>query len=292
LEAELVLSDHESDRFRQLDSVLSEATTGKALFVVTYGPLVLKQIRYLRKATSNPILYYAQSFGWPQLRGMLPNSYSIPPEVPIVCNSRYVLAQWNLHAPGNKTAYIPPPISPCFRFVEGDRDIDVLLQVRKMSKYCLKQLVPSLLSEGLNVLQIENWITQPELASLLNRTKVFLYVGNFFQRRKWNQYPMGEGLGLPPLEALACGCIVGSNLLGGVNDFLTPEKNAIKVLLNDPKKDAKNIVNAVQGYRSNALSSQSIASQYSEKRIAAEWHDLLLRWYPHDCASSAGSRHE
>jgi glycosyltransferase involved in cell wall biosynthesis len=58
-------------------------------------------------------------------------------------------------------------------------------------------------------------LTDLELAELYRSHHIFVYCSRF------------EGWGLPPLEAMACGCAVVTTNVGGVPEYARPYKNAI-----------------------------------------------------------------
>ena len=241
---------------------------GDVLFFVSWGPLVEKHVKLIRSHNPNArIIYYAQSFGW---------GVRVPARVPIVCVSRYVMAQFALHAPENYCAYIPPPLNPCFMFGRSARDIDILAHARKQNEYCLQKLVPALQKENLRIEVLRDWIPQEKFAALLNRAKIFLYVTAPHKAGFFKKLP-GEGFGLPALEALACGALVGSNLLGGVTDFLTPGENCIKLQNGNLAQDIAQIKTALAEYDKNAaqLESEKIIEFYSANACASRWIKFL-----------------
>lgn len=237
-----------------------------SIFMVTWGPLVASHIQLIRRHAPNArIIYYAQSFGW---------NIKIPPRIPIVCVSRYVMSQWALRTQENFITYIPPPLNPVFRNENKKRDIDILVHTRKQNEYCLKKLLPALQPTSYKLQAIYNWIPQEQFAALLNRTKLFLYLTGAHKAGLFRKLP-AEGFGLPALEALACGAIVGSNLLGGVTDFLTPGENCIKLQNGDVDFDLKQIEDALKNFRLDNESAERMLSPYQMETVAEKWRDLF-----------------
>jgi glycosyltransferase involved in cell wall biosynthesis len=96
------------------------------------------------------------------------------------------------------------------------RPIDVLVQERKNSRYVLERLVPELRRAGLRVEVQSGWVD--DLVDLFNDATVVLYDSADY----WRGRGVSEGFGLPPLEALACGCVVFSSLNHALADTLDP----------------------------------------------------------------------
>ena len=80
----------------------------------------------------------------------------------------------------------------------------------------LKQLVPALQARGLRVEVQAGWVD--DLVDLFNSAKVVLYDSADY----WRGRGVSEGFGLPPLEALACGCVVFSSFNHALADTLDP----------------------------------------------------------------------
>lgn len=249
----------------------SDDSTKNTLCVVTWGPLVENHISMIRKNLPHAkILFYAQSFGW---------GIKVPAGIPIVCVSRFVMSQWALYSKGNFVGYVPPALSENFSHTavqapinEPPRTIDVLVHTRKQNSYCLNELLPALKKTGLAIHAIDEWIDQDQFANLLAQSKIFLYCTALHKAGFFRRLP-GEGFGLPPLEALAKGCTVASNLLGGVSDFLTPGVNCIKVETGSVEKDVNSITRGVQNFQ--AVYDKQLLEQYSAEGVKNTWLIIL-----------------
>ncbi len=212
----LVPTEVVTERQRQpdlpfLDDLLrSEPAPGPALWIVSWGFDVPRQLRRLR---GRPVAYHAHSSGY---------GFSLPPGVPVLAVSRNTLGHWGDRAPRQPLFLVPNALEP--RWLDrGDRGaalrsrpIDVLVQERKTSAYVLQQLVPALRARGLRVEVQSGWVD--DLVDLFNSTRVVLYDSADY----WRGRGVSEGFGLPPLEALACGCVVFSSLNHALADSLDP----------------------------------------------------------------------
>ena len=95
----------------------------------------------------------------------------------------------------------------------------MLVQTRKSSRYVRDQLVPALRKAGLSVEVQTGWVE--DLVGLFNRSTVYLYDSAEY----WRGRGVSEGFGLPPLEAMACGCVVFSSLNHALADHAEPGWN-------------------------------------------------------------------
>ena len=181
-----------------------------SLWIISWGFDVPKLLKRLR---GRNLLYHAHSAGY---------SFKLPPYVPIVAVSRNTMGYWGHHAPRNPLFLVPNALES--QWIERgdlkgnfeDRPIDILVQKRKSSNYLLFELVPALRAKGFRVDIQSDWVE--DLVHLFNSSKIFLYDST----EHWSSAGVTEGFGLPPVEAMACGCIVFSSLNHALSDVLTP----------------------------------------------------------------------
>lgn len=244
---------------------------GQQLCIVTWGPLVKDHIALIRKNLPRAhIIFYAQSFGW---------GIPVPAGIPIVCVSRFVMSQWALYSKGNFVGYVPPSLSGIHfssqsksQLSDDVRPIDILVHTRKQNSYCIEKIVPALKKRGLKIHRIEEWIDQSEFSKLLAQSKIFLYATALHKAGFFRRLP-GEGFGLPPLEALAKGCMVASNLLGGVTDFLTPTVNCVKIQTHSVQEDVAAIEDALKNF--TPTYDEKLLSEYAEENVKNRWATVL-----------------
>lgn len=182
-----------------------------SLWLVSWGFHVPRLLGRLR---GRAVAYHAHSSGY---------GFHLPPGVPVLAVSRHTMAYWGARAPRNPLFLLPNRLDPVFRNHGGVRDLDVLVQRRKTSTYVLHTLVPALQQRGLRVHVQEGWVEH--LEDLFNRSKVYIYDS----ADHWSQAGVSEGFGLPPLEALACGCVVFSSLNHALADHLSPGVNCFQI---------------------------------------------------------------
>ena len=193
-----------------LEEVLSDRRFEQSIFVVSWGFDVPK---LLKRIGNRPTVYHAHSTGY---------GFRVPPRVPIITVSRNSMGYWGEKALSSLIFYLPNEISPAFENRHSSRDIDVLVQARKSSQYLLQQLVPAL-KQHCNVVVLDSYVE--DLVGLFNRAKVYLYDSAEY----WGRYRLTEGFGLPPMEAMACGCQVFSSVNHALADYLDPGFNCQKI---------------------------------------------------------------
>ena len=263
-----------SDGHPYLDDVLqAEQSPGKSLWIVSWGFDVPRSLMRLR---GRPVVYQAHSSGY---------GFGLPPGVPVVAVSRNTLGYWGDRAPRNPLFWVPNALEPQWlergaRPLSSDRDavaerpIDVLVQKRKSSPYVLEQLVPALQAEGLKVEVQSGWVD--DLVDLFNRSKIYLYDSAEY----WRGRGVSEGFGLPPLEALACGCVLFSSFNHALADTLTPGVTAHQIGQGTLENDLVRIVAAAQcphSWLPGAESLEPLLVESSEARWCERWSEILVQ---------------
>lgn len=217
-----------------LEDVLRTNKSQDGMFVVSWGFHVPKLVKRLRQQA---VIYHAHSAGY---------GFRLPSTVPILTVSRNTMGYWGQTCPHAPIFLLPNQISPEFCDRHLPKDIDVLVQVRKSSQYLLTQLVPAL-ENRCNVVLLDHFVD--DLAGLFNRSKVYLYDTAEY----WAQYKVTEGFGLPPMEAMACGCQVFSSVNGALADYLDPGFNCQNIGVHSTQYDAERILTAVKNPHSQKL---------------------------------------
>jgi hypothetical protein len=213
-----------------LDEVLQQADPANSIFVIHWGFHVPD---LLRRLADRHVVYLSYSTGY---------GFSVPTRVPIIAGSRHTLAYWAKHAPDSLLYYLPAIISDEFTNRHQERDIDILVQKRKSSRYLLEELVPALQAEY-SVTVLDSWVE--DLAALFNRSKIYLYDTSEY----WAQYGLSEGFGLPPLEAMVCGCTVFSSINDALSDYLDPGFNCEKLHTYSLQYDLRRISKALREWQ-------------------------------------------
>jgi hypothetical protein len=285
-----------------LDDLLGqEPAPGQALWIVSWGFDVPPLLRRLR---GRPVAYHAHSSGY---------GFDLPPGVPVLAVSRNTLGYWGNRAPRNPLFLVPNALDAKWlrpgsaavpwRDPQGEtraaepggnqrqpvlvassgagevgaiagprRPIDVLVQVRKNSRYVLEQLVPALRQRGLRVELQDGWVD--DLVELFRSASVVLYDSADY----WRGRGVSEGFGLPPLEALASGCVVFSSLNHALADSLDPGLVGHQIGCGSLAADLERIAAAVadpQAWRADPQRLALLLQEGSEAALAERWRRAL-----------------
>jgi hypothetical protein len=209
-----------------LDDLLQRSTLADSILVMSWGFHIPKLVRRLH---AHNLVYHAHSSGY---------GFTLPGDVPILTVSRNSLGYWGQKSANALLFYLPNHIDEPFTHRHQPRDIDVLVQVRKSSTYLLNTLVPALQPHG-NVVCLDHFVD--DLGELFNRSKVYLYDSAEY----WALSRVSEGFGLPPMEAMACGCQVFSSVNGALADYLDPGFNCQKIGVYSTAYDVERILAAL-----------------------------------------------
>ena len=229
------------------------------LWLVSWGFHVPRLLRRLR---GRAVAYHAHSSGY---------GFHLPPGIPVLAVSRNTMAYWGARAPRNPLFLLPNAVDPAFHNRGGARDLDVLVQRRKTSAYVLHTLVPALERRGLRVHVQEGWADR--LENLFNRSKVYLYDS----ADHWNRAGVSEGFGLPPLEALACGCVVFSSLNHALADHLTPGVNCFQIGAGTLAADVERI-QAICGMETPPSPAPAPAGNHQRQQLGQVLQEVNTHW--------------
>ncbi|TVQ09429.1 MAG: glycosyltransferase [Leptolyngbya sp. DLM2.Bin27] len=247
--AEVVTYDQRQPDTLFLDDLLQKPTLDHSIFMISWGFHIPRLVQRLR---GYPVVYHAHSSGY---------GFSLPGDIPIVTVSRNSLGYWGQKRPNGLLFYLPNQISPEFTNRQQPRDIDVLVQGRKSSDYLLNQLVPALESRC-NVVKLEGFVD--DLSILFNRSQIFLYDSAEY----WALSRVSEGFGLPPMEAMACGCQVFTSVNGALADYLDPGFNCHKIGVYSVGYDCDRILAALQTPTPLAMTAADLAPYRTEALLA------------------------
>ena len=234
-----------------------------ALWIVSWGFHVPQLLRQLQ---GRPVAYHAHSSGY---------GFDLPAGVPVLAVSRNTLGYWGNRSPRSPLQWVPNPLDPAFMAPSAsgmDRPLDVLVQQRKSSAYVRDQLLPALQRQGLHVELQQGWVD--DLAALFRRARVVLYDS----ADHWRRAGVSEGFGLPPLEALASGCVVFSSINHALADTLDPGQIAWQIGRGTLSADVERIASAVrnpQQWRPDPAALQQLLAAHQEEAVRQRWADAL-----------------
>ena len=248
------------------DLLKEEVEDNNSLWIICWGfdvPRLLKRLR------GKNLVYHAHSSGY---------SFKLPTSVPIVAVSRNTMGYWGHHAPRNPLFLVPNALESQWierGDLEGDfegRPIDILVQKRKSSNYLLFELVPALRAKGYRVEIQSDWVE--DIVHLFNSSKVFLYDST----EHWSSAGVTEGFGLPPLEAIACGCIVFSSLNHALSDILTPGEIGHQIGCASVSNDVDRISAALldpSEWKPSAQQLSFVLQEFTEQLHIKRWRNVI-----------------
>lgn len=247
-DADVVTYRHREENYPFIDDLLKQDDLSRCIFVVSWGFDVARQ---LKKLSHCHVIYHAHSSGY---------GFLVPPQVPILSVSRNTMGYWGARSQNSLIYWLPNHLSVDVTNRHAIRDIDILVQSRKSSEYVRSQLVPAL-QKRFNVVVIDSFVD--DLMVLFNRAKIYLYDSAEY----WAQYRLSEGFGLPPMEALACGCQVFSSVNHALADYLDPAVNCHKIAGYATGYDVQRIAAVLKDWHPNNLSDSFFEPYRSEQLV-------------------------
>jgi hypothetical protein len=250
-----------------LPDVADHLIRERYILTVLWGADVTTHIREYRGEL--PLLYYHRGIDF---------GVRLPPEVPILCTSKYLMTHSQEKWPANPQFYLPIPLDPGCVDHGRDRDIDVLIVSRKQPPYVLETL-RSRLERRCKVVVLDDFVNREVLFEYFNRSKVYLY--SFAPQRSRasaSGWRMMEGFGFQPLEAQVCGCSVFSNLRGGMADFVEPWMGSYRLESHSTDWDEYQILRAVAEHPDPLLLERQrvLAYEYGEEEFMRRASRLLV----------------
>lgn len=249
IDVELVTYEDRERGCRFLQDILAEKTSKENMYMFSWGYHIKD---FAKNMSQYHLIYHAHSSGY---------DFVLPPTVPIISVSRNTMGFWGQAAPNNHLFYLPHHLSKRFDNLNQKRNIDVLCQVRKSSSYLLDKLIPALRKQC-RVELIDHHVNN--IAAYYNRSKIYLYDST----DHWRDRGVSEGFGLPPFEAMCCGCTVFSSVNDGLSDYLEPGLNCQKIRVFNKEYDIERILTALKNWSGvDSASRISINEQHNPKRI-------------------------
>jgi hypothetical protein len=246
-EAKIVTYQQREEDYLFLTDILNNSDRDDCIFIVSWGFDVPKLITQLKKYH---VIYHAHSAGY---------GFKLPSHLPIITVSRNTMGYWGEQAANSLIYYLPNQLGTEFCDLGKSRDIDILVQTRKSSEYLIEQLIPSLQSRC-QVKIIDSYVE--DLAALFNRSKIYLYDSAEY----WKVSGVTEGFGLPPLEALACGCHIFSSVNHALADYLDPGFNCHKISGYALEYDIQRILQVINSTTKPQIAA-SFWEQYQEENL-------------------------
>ncbi|MFM9101855.1 MAG: glycosyltransferase [Cyanobium sp.] len=222
------------------------AAADQVLWIVSWGFDVPRQLRALR---GRPVAYHAHSSGY---------GFRLPPGVPVLAVSRNTLGYWGQWASRNPLFLVPNALEERW-LARGDRPHNLGAE-------------PAPGGRTLDVLVQDGWVD--DLEDLFNSARVVLYDS----ADHWRCSGVSEGFGLPPLEALACGCVLFSSFNHALADILNPGDSAHQIGAGSLAADVERIAAAVADpgpWLPSPRRLEDLLEDFSEPRLRERWRQAL-----------------
>ena len=132
--------------------------------------------------------------------------------------------------------------------------------------------MPALRQRGLSVEVQSGWVD--DLVGLFNNAKVYLYDSAEY----WRGRGVTEGFGLPPLEAMACGCVVFTSLNHALADHCDPGRSAHQIGCGSLAHDLQRIQAAVAEplrWRPPMAELGVLLQNSGEQRLLERWRQVM-----------------
>lgn len=240
-----------------------------------YGPELAEMGPGVPKVILNQNSYLSFQ-GYPLDGRPVQSPYGHPDVKGVQINSEDGLEYLNFVFPGLKVRRFHLAIDPAMFSCEPRKKRWICYTARK-NELVVRQVV--------NILKVHNalkgfelvpfsGLPQAEVAKLMRESALFLSFGQY------------EGFGLPPAEAMACGCIVIGYHAGGGREFMQPEFS-YPISYGEVIEYARTIEQVIQEYDANPArfaamgkaASDYILSTYTPEREARDivgfWRDML-----------------
>ena len=172
--------------------------------------------------------------------------FALPAGVPVLAVSRNTLGYWGERASRNPPLLVPNALEPQW-LERGARGLAVVVQ--------------------------DGWVD--DLVDLFNSATVVLYDS----ADHWRCSGVSEGFGLPPIEALACGCVLFSSFNHALADTLDPGVMAHQIGAGTLAADVERIVAAVAdpaAWLPPPRQLEKLLVELSEPRLRERWRQALV----------------